>query len=162
MFDEKETNRKLCLVCSKGSLDMAYPGLVLANAALSEGVNVMMFFTFWGLDIINKKKMNHLKFDLVGNTSMPVPTLVGGLPGMSSMATAMMKKEMHNLEIPDVEEFLGMITEAGGKLYACKMTVDMFEDMHLIGEKDLYENIEGIVSASDFIVMTDEAEVMFI
>ncbi len=162
MFDEKETERKLCLICSKGSLDMAYPGLVLANAALSEGVDVMLFFTFWGLDIINKKKMNNLKFDLVGNTSMPVPTMVGGLPGMSSMATAMMKKEMHKLEIPEVEEFLEMITEAGGKLYACKMTVDMFEDMHLMEEEDLFNDIEGIVSASDFIVMTEGAEVMFI
>jgi peroxiredoxin family protein len=162
MFNETESNRKLCIICSKGSLDMAYPGLVLGNAALSEGVDVMMFFTFWGLDIINKRKMNHLNFSLVGNTSMPVPTMVGGLPGMSGLATTMMKREITKLEIPPVDEFLEMITDAGGRMYACKMTVDMFEDMHLMTESDLYEGIEGVVSASDFIEMTEGAQMLFI
>lgn len=162
MFNEKETDRKLCIICSKGSLDMAYPGLVLANAALTEGVDVMLFFTFWGLDIINQRKMNHLKFVPVGNPSLPVPTVVGSIPGMAGVATALMNREMEKLEIPKVDEFLEMITEAGGQLYACKMTVDMFEDMHLMSEEDLYTEIDGIVSASDFIEMTEGAQLLFI
>lgn len=162
MFDDKETDRKLCIICSKGSLDMAYPGLVLANAALTEGVEVMMFFTFWGLDMINTRKMNHLKFMPVGNSSMPIPTAIGGLPGVSGVATAMMNREMEKLEIPKVDEFLEMISDAGGELYACKMTVDMFEDMHLMSADDLYPEIDGIVSASDFIVMTEGAQMLFI
>ena len=162
MFDDKDTDRKLCIICSKGSLDMAYPGLVLANAALTEGVEVMLFFTFWGLDIINTRKMNKLKFVPVGNPSLPIPTAVGGLPGVAGMATAMMNREMEKLEIPKVDEFLEMITDAGGELYACKMSIDMFEDMHLLKEEDIYPGVEDIVSASDFIVMSEGAQMLFI
>ena len=162
MFDEKETDRKLCIICSKGTLDMAYPGLVLANAALTEGVEVIMFFTFWGMDIINKRKMDKLKFTPVGNTSMPIPTAIGGLPGMAGIATAAMKREMEHLEIPPVSEMLEMITDAGGTLYACKMSVDMFEDMHLFKEADIYEGVDSVVSASDFIVMSEGAQLLFI
>jgi peroxiredoxin family protein len=162
MFNETETDRKLCIICSKGSLDMAYPGLVLANAALTEGVEVTLFFTFWGMDIINKKKMNHLQFQPVGNSSMPIPTMLGGLPGVSGMATAMMKREMTKLEIPPVGEMLDMISEAGGEMYACKMSVDMFEDMHMFHEADMYEGVDSVVSASDFIVMSEGSQLLFI
>lgn len=162
MFNEKETDRKLCIICSKGTLDMAYPGLVLANAALTEGVEVIMFFTFWGMDIINTRKMDKLKFNPVGNTSMPVPTVIGGLPGMSSLATAMMKHEIGNLEIPVVSEMLEMISDAGGMMYGCKMSVDMFKDMHLIKDEDIYPGVDSVVSASDFIVMSEDAQIIFI
>ena len=145
MFED--TDRKICIICSKGTLDMAYPGLVLANAALMEGIDVTMFFTFWGLDMINKRKMNHLKFVPIGNPSMPIPNAIGGLPGMTNVATAMMKREIHKLDFPDVEEFLEMINDAGGKLYACKMSVDMFHDMHMMDEDDIYERVEGVVGA---------------
>src|SRR5664279_22108 len=62
--------RKLVLICSKGNLDMAYPGLILGNAAAGEGIEVHMFFTFWGLDIVNKKTNGKLQFTMVGNTAM--------------------------------------------------------------------------------------------
>lgn len=98
----------------------------------------------------------------VSNSSMPIPTAISGLPGVAGVATAMMNREMEKLEIPKVDEFLEMISEAGGELYACKMTVDMFEDMHLMSADDLYPEIDGIVSASDFIVMTEGAQLLFI
>ena len=158
--DDKE--RKLCIICSKGTLDMAYPGLVLANAALMEGIDVTLFFTFWGLDIINKKKMNRLKFVPIGNPSMPIPNAVGGLPGMTNVATAVMKREISQLDFPDVEEFLEIITDAGGKLYACKMSVDMFHDMHMMNEEDIYDRVEGIVGATDFMEMSEDAQIIFI
>jgi peroxiredoxin family protein len=160
MFEEKE--RKLCIICSKGTLDMAYPGLVLANAALMEGIDVTIFFTFWGLDIINKRKMNHLKFVPIGNPSMPIPNAIGGLPGMTNVATAVMKHEIAKLEFPEVEEFLEMITDAGGKLYACKMSVDMFEDMHMLHKENIYERVEAVVGATDFMEMSEGAQIIFI
>ncbi len=160
MFEE--TDRKLCIICSKGTLDMAYPGLVLANAALMEGLEVTMFFTFWGLDIINKKKMNDLKFVPVGNPAMGIPQAVGGLPGMTNIATKMMKKEIAALDFPEIEEFLDIIVDSGGKLYACKMSVDMFEDMNMLAEDDLYDGIEGVVGATDFIEMSEGAQIIFI
>ncbi len=161
MFND-DSDRKLCIICSKGTLDMAYPGLVLANAALMEGIDVTIFFTFWGLDMINKKKMNKLKFVPIGNPSMPIPNAIGGLPGMTNVATAVMKKEIAKLDFPVVDEFLEMISDAGGKLYACKMSVDMFEDMYMMKEEDIFDRVDGVVGATDFMEMSEGGQIIFI
>src|SRR6476659_10479478 len=106
-FDNESSEwRKLSIICSKGNLDMAYPGLILANAALGEGVETHLFFTFWGFDMINKKTMGGLKLTLLGNTAMHVPQGLGGLPGMTTMATHQMRKAIADLGIPEVPEFL--------------------------------------------------------
>ena len=158
VFDDVETDRKLAIICSKGSLDMAYPGLVLANAALGEGIETHLFFTFWGFDMINKETMGHLKFTPVGNPATHMPQMLMGLPGMTSFATHMMKKQIEGIDIPEVPEFLEMITDAGGHLWACRMSADM---MHL-DEDDLYERVEGIISATDFIELSEGAQTIFI
>lgn len=155
---EDETDRKLSIICSKGSLDMAYPGLVLANAALAEGVEVHLFFTFWGFDMITKKTMDHLRFSPVGNPATHMPTLLAGLPGVQAFATHMMRKQIEGLDIPEVPEFLEMISDAGGHLWACRMSADM---MH-VDESDLYDRVEGIISAADFIEFSDGGQVIFI
>ena len=156
--DEDNGGRKMAIICSKGSLDMAYPGLVLANAALSEGVEVHLFFTFWGFDMINEKTMDHLKFTPVGNPATHMPQMLMGLPGMTSFATYMMKKQIEGIDIPDVREFLELITDAGGHLWACRMSADM---MH-IDEDDLYDRVEGIINAADFIEISEGAQTLFI
>src|SRR5215471_17463312 len=92
----------LSIILSKGTLDMAYPGLILANAARMSGIDATLFFTFWGLDIVTRQTIDHLHVATVGNPSMHVPTMVGGMPGMEAFATHMMKKEMEKLEIPPV------------------------------------------------------------
>src|SRR6476469_2105560 len=79
----ESTGRKLAIICSKGNLDMAYPGLILANAALGEGVETHLFFTFWGFDMITKSRMHELKFTMLGNTATHMPQGLGGLPGMT-------------------------------------------------------------------------------
>ncbi len=95
MFEENK-DRKLCIICSKGSLDMAYPGMVLANAALMEGIEATIFFTFWGLDMITDKRMDSLKCTPLGNPSMAmpngmgIPNLMAILPGMTDFSTSMM------------------------------------------------------------------------
>src|SRR4249919_4161739 len=150
--------RKLAIICSKGNLDMAYPGLVLANAALGEGIETHLFFTFWGFDMINKKTMGELKFTMLGNTATHMPQGLGGLPGMTAMATHQMKKSIADLGVPEVPEFLEQIVASGGHLWACRMSADM---NHLTMD-DLYDEVEGIISASDFIEMTAGAQLLFI
>ena len=157
-FDEEETGRKLAIICSKGNLDMAYPGLILANAALGEGVETHLFFTFWGFDMINKKTMGDLKFTMLGNTATHLPQGLGGLPGMTAMATHQMKKQIHDIGVPDVPEFLEQIVASGGHLWACRMSADMMQ----LDESDLYDDVEAIISASDFIEMTGGAQLLFI
>jgi peroxiredoxin family protein len=158
-FDNPESEgRKLAIICSKGNLDMAYPGLILANAALGEGVETHLFFTFWGFDMITRETMGHLKFTMLGNTATHMPQGLGGLPGMTAMATAKLKKAIADLDVPDVPEFLEQIVASGGHLWACRMSADM---NHLTMD-DLYEEVEGIISASDFIEMTNGAQLLFI
>jgi peroxiredoxin family protein len=157
-FDDTETDRKLAIICSKGSLDMAYPGLILANAALGEGVETHLFFTFWGFDMINKQTMGDLKFTPLGNTATHMPQGLGGLPGVTHMATSRLKKSIAELDVPEVPEFLDQIVASGGHLWACKMSADM---NHLT-EEDLYDEVEGIISASDFIELTEGAQLLFI
>jgi peroxiredoxin family protein len=157
-FDDGPTGRKLAIICSKGSLDMAYPGLVLANAALGEGVEVDLFFTFWGFDIINPRYMADLKFTMLGNPATHMPQGLGGLPGMTALATHQMRRSISEVEVPEVPEFLEQIVGSGGHLWACRMSADM---QH-VTEADLYDGVEGIISASDFIEMTAGAQLLFI
>ena len=96
---------KVSIIISRGSLEGVYPGLIMANGASMEGIEASLFFTFFGLDAIIQKRMNSLKVATVGNPAMHMPTLLGALPGMSSFATSMMKKEMEKLDIPPVGEF---------------------------------------------------------
>jgi peroxiredoxin family protein len=156
--DEAATTRKLAIICSKGSLDMAYPGLILANAALGEGLETHLFFTFWGYDIINKKTMADLKFTMLGNPATHVPQGLGGLPGMTAMTTSRLRKSIAELDVPEVPLFLDLIVAQGGHLWGCRMSADM---NHLTVD-DLYDGVEGIISASDFIEKTAGAQLLFI
>src|SRR5215207_7008240 len=156
--DDTAGGRTLAIICSKGNLDMAYPGLVLANAALGEGVETHLFFTFWGFDIITRSRMHDLKFTLLGNTATHLPQGLGGLPGMTAMATRLMKKQIADIGVPEVPEFLDQIVASGGHLWACRMSADMMQ----LTEDDLYEPVEGIISAADFIEKTEGAQLLFI
>jgi peroxiredoxin family protein len=163
--DDEDSDRKLAIICSKGNLDMAYPGLILANAALGEGVETHLFFTFWGFDMILKSRMNDLKFSPVGNTAMHMPVgdmrvaaALAPLPGMQSAATKMMKKQIADLGVPEVPDFLEQITAAGGHLWACRMSADMMK----VDESDLYDGVEAIINASDFIELTKGGQLLFI
>ena len=164
--DETPTGRKLAIICSKGNLDMAYPGLILANAALGEGIEVHLFFTFWGFDIINKETMGNLKFSYLGNTAMHLPMApnmpvwagMGAIPGMTKMATKMMRKQLDDLEIPGVREMLDIIVASGGHLWGCKLSFDM----NGLTQSDLYEGVEDVISAADFIELSEGAQVIFV
>ena len=158
--------RKIAFIASKGNLDMAYPALIMANAALGEGIETHIFFTFWGFDLVTERTMDDLKFTMVGNTAMhlpqapslPLPQMMGVLPGMTAMATKMMRKQMDDLDIPGVREFLDIIVASGGHLWGCKLTFDM----NGLTGTDLYEGIEGVISATDFIELSEGAQVIFI
>jgi peroxiredoxin family protein len=161
--------RKVAFICSKGTLDMAYPALVMGWAALGNGIDVTIFFTFWGLDIINKARVDHLELAPVANTSMKmdmmgvpghlgIPNIVGVLPGMTAFATKLMKDKMTALEVPPVREYLQMMVDGGAKLYACKMSVDMMG----LDKKDFVDGVIDIVTAGDFMDMTEGAQVIFI
>jgi peroxiredoxin family protein len=150
--------RKVSIICSKGSLDMAYPGLILANAARMSGIEATLFFTFWGLDIVTEKKVDKLSLATVGNPSMGVPTLLGGLPGMQWMATRMMKKTIDKLDVPPVRELLETLDDSGAELYGCQMAAQMM-GLH---KSDLVPQVREIITAMDFFEKSNGAAVLFI
>jgi len=145
----------------KGSLDMAYPPLILANAARMSGIETHVFFTFWGLDIITKSKMKKLSVATVGNPSMHpwfhIPTLLGALPGMSAAASWMMRREIDKLDFPPVDEFVEMLVDAGACMYGCKMSMDMMK----LTKEDLVEGAE-VLGAMEFLEVAEGAQTLFI
>jgi len=143
---EDEKVKKICFILSKSAMDSAYAAMVMANGARMEGIEVEMFFTFFGLDAITKKKMNHLHQPTVGNPSFPFPSMIGGLPGMESLVTNQMKKEMEKLDMPPVDEFMEMISLSGGKIYACKLAMDMFK----LKKEDMVDYLDGVLTVGDF------------
>jgi peroxiredoxin family protein len=148
----------VAIIVSKGSLDMAYPGLILANAARMSGIEATLFFTFWGLDVVTEKTVDHLHVATVGNPSMHLPTLVGGLPGMAGAATTMMKKEMDRLDIPPVRELLQILSDSGARIYACRLAMDMFKRT----KADLVPQVEDVITAMDFFDKAAGAQVIFV
>lgn len=165
-FMTKGSDRKICFICSKGNLDMAYPALIMANGAVGEGIETHIFFTFWGMDMINKKTMHHLKFTLLGNTAMHPPGRfgismaqgLGGLPGMTKMATWMLKKQIAAQGVPEVPEFLDLLVESGAKLWACKMSVDMMG----LTKEDMHDGVEDIINVASFLELATDAQVIFV
>ena len=168
MADE---TRKVAFICSKGDLDMAYPALIMGWAALGNGIDVTIFFTFWGMDLIRKTRQDHLEIAPVANTAMKmsmmglkgadnvgIPNWMGGLPGMTAFATKLMKDKMKTLGVPPVSEYIQMLVDGGAKLYACKMSVDMMG----LTMADFADGVCGIVTAGDFMDMTDGAQIVFI
>ncbi|MGD0226399.1 MAG: DsrE/DsrF/DrsH-like family protein [Terriglobia bacterium] len=148
---------RVSIIVSRGSLEGVYPGLIMANGARMEGIEASLFFTFFGLDALTDKRLDHLKVATVGNPGMHIPTLLGALPGMSAFATFMMKKEMQKLDIPPVREFLQMIHDAGGEIYACKASVDMFH----LKKQDFTPVVDDIITVGEFYAKSAGAQIIF-
>ena len=131
---------RMAIIASKGTLDMAYPPLILASTAAAFDLEVGIFFTFYGLDIINKKKNKNLKVPPLANPAMPmpVPNIIGVLPGMTAMATSMMKSWMAKQNVPTIPELLEACIDGGVKLIACQMTMDVMG----VKREDLIDPIE--------------------
>jgi len=155
--ENTELISKVSIVVSKGSLEGVYPGLIMANGARMEGIEADLFFTFFGLDAIIKKRMHKLKVATVGNPAMHMPTLLGALPGMSAFATSMMKKEMDKIDIPPVGEFIKMISDAGGGIYACHATVEMFH----LKKEDFCDQLDGILTVGEFYERSAGGQIIF-
>lgn len=157
---EKENKYKLnkvLIICSKGTIEDVYAALVMGNGAVMEGIETKLFFTFFGLDAIKKKTMNRLHTSTVGNPAMrmpgglPFPTWLGGLPGIEAGVSAMMRKEMDKLDIPNVDEFLELIVAGGGELFACKLASDMFG----LTKEDFHPDVKDIITVGDLYAMCD-------
>lgn len=149
--------KKLAIIASKGTLDWAYPPFILASTAAALGYEVTIFFTFYGLTLL-KKDLSDLKISPLGNPAMPmpvsIPSIVQILPGVESAATLMMKHKLKSKGVASIEELRSLCLEAGVRLVACEMTVDLFDFKH----EDFIAGIES-GGAATFFEFAGEADV---
>lgn len=151
----EETPKRLALIASKGTLDAAYMPLILATTAVAMDMEAAIFFTFYGLDIINKKKMHRLKVSPVGNPAMPmsIPSIVSIIPGMTAMATSMMNGWMKRAGTATIPELIDACFEFDVRLIACQMTMDVMS----IKKEELIDGVEfgGAATFLEFAMDSD-------
>ncbi len=157
MASEPKTIEKVAIVISKGSLEGIYPGLIMANGARMEGIEADLFFTFFGLDAIRKDRYEKVKVATVGNPGMHMATWIGAIPGLSALATRMMKRQMEKIDIPPIPEFIELVGDSGVRLYACKATVDMFG----LDLDDFVPQVEDIISVGEFYERAAGGQIIF-
>lgn len=152
-----EPIEKISVVISRGSLEGVYPGLIMANGARAEGIEANLFFTFFGLDVIHKTRHDHIKLATVGNPGLHFATLLGGLPGVSSVMTHYMNRKMEQLDIPSIPEFVEMIADSGAGLYACQASVDLFG----MEKNDFIPQIADIITVGEFFEKAAGGQILF-
>jgi peroxiredoxin family protein len=148
---------KVSIIISKGSLEGIYPGLIMANGARAEGIEANLFFTFFGLDAIHAQRLNHIKVSTVGNPGMHMATMLGGLPGMSAIATHVMGKKMEKFNIPGIPEFMELIGDTGCAMYACKASVDLFG----FEKNDFIPQLQDIITVGEFYDIAAGGQIIF-
>jgi peroxiredoxin family protein len=129
----------------------------MTNGARAEGIEANLFFTFFGLDAIHRTRIEHIKVATVGNPGLHLPTMVGGLPGVSSVMTRYMNRKMEQLDIPPIPEFVEMIADTGAGLYACKASVDLFG----FEKNDLIPQVQDIITVGEFYEIAAGGQIIF-
>jgi peroxiredoxin family protein len=151
------TIEKVSIIVSKGSLEGIYPALIMANGARAEGIEANLFFTFFGLDAVHKKRHDHIKVATVGNPGLHLATMAGGLPGISSVMTHYLERKMEKLDIPSIPEFIEMISDTGAGLFGCQASCDLFE----LTKDDLVDQVKDIITVGEFYEMAAGGEIIF-
>jgi peroxiredoxin family protein len=148
--------KKMAIIATKGTLDMAYPPFILASTAAALGYEVQVFFTFYGLQLL-RRDLSDVKISPLANPAMPMPipmpVLVAALPGMETMATMMMKQKLKKKGVASLEELRALCLEADVKFIACQMTVDLFD----FEKSDFIDEVEygGAATFMEFAGQTD-------
>ena len=152
--------KKLAIIATKGTLDFAYPPLILATTAAALDYEVTIFWTFYGLQVLKKER--NLKISPLGNPGMPMPVpmpvLIQALPGMESMATVMMKQKMASKGVASIDDLYDMAVESDVQMIACQMTVDLFDFKH----SELVDGVEYAGAARFFEVAQDADITLFV
>jgi peroxiredoxin family protein len=156
--DDSDDRQKMTIVTTQGSFDMAYPPLILASTAAAFGWEVMVFHTFWGLDVLHEEESKDLKLSAVGNPNMSVPNAVAALPGMDAMATKMLRRRIDENGTATIEELIDLSLESGVDLQACQMTIELLD----YDEDDFHDGVTTGVGAATAVRHMDESDVQLL
>lgn len=151
------TVEKVSIIISQGSLEGAYPGLIMANGAREDGIEANLFFTFFGLDVINRKRQEEIKLATVGNPGLHIATWLGGMPGISGLMTRYMEGKMGKMDIPTIPEFVEQIADSGCGLYACKLASDLFG----FTRDDYIPQVKEIITVGEFYRLSAGGQIIF-
>ena len=154
----EDDGKKMSIIATKGTLDMAYPPLILASTAAAFGYEVTVFHTFWGLDILHEERSKNLKLSSVGNPNMPLPNAVGALPGMDRVTTKMMERRIADNDTASIEELLEMSLDMGVEFQACQMTIDLMD----YDEDDFYDGVTTGVGAATALQDMADADIQLL
>ncbi len=156
--EKGEQAERMLIILSKGTMDMVYPALMIATTAATMGKEVHMFFTFWGLQAVSKKHVGSLKVSPVGNPGMPMPNILGMIPGMTAMATSMMRGKIRKAKVPSIPDMFKMAKDLGVKLHACSTT------MAVMGtpRESLIDEIDDVVGAATMVSLGEGGQTIFI
>lgn len=148
--------KRIAIVASKGTLDQAYPPMILASTAVSLGWEAGIYFTFYGLDILHSERFDRLKVSPLANPAGPLqlPNALGAVPGATAAATKVMKKWMADARMPTIPEFIEMTQELGVRFFACATTMGVMG----VEEGDLIPGAD-IAGAAAFLDYAADADV---
>lgn len=155
---EQDEPPKMAIIATKGTLDMAYPPLILSSTAAAFGYEVTVFHTFWGLDILHEEKSKSLKLSSIGNPNIPVPNVIGALPGMDRVMTRFMERQIEQNDTASIEELLETALDMGVELQACQMTMDLLD----YDEADFYAGVTTGVGAATAIQDMAESDIQLL
>ena len=155
---ETKQEDRLLVILSKGTLDMVYPAFMIANTGAAMGKDVHMFFTFWGMNAVTTKTYGSLKVAPVGNPGLPMPNILGMIPGMTSMATRMMKGRIGKAKVPSIPDMVKTAKELGVKLHACSTTLEVMGTT----KEMLLPEVDDIVGAATMLELGQGGQIIFI
>ncbi|MEF8826095.1 MAG: DsrE/DsrF/DrsH-like family protein [Halapricum sp.] len=153
--DVGDDQKQMTIIATKGTLDMAYPPLILASTAAAFGWDVVVFHTFWGLEILHEERSKNLQLSSVGNPNMPVPNILAALPGMDRMTTWMMNRQIEDNDTATIEELVGTCIDMDVELQACQMTQELMD----YDETEYYEGVTTGVGAATAIEHMADADI---
>jgi peroxiredoxin family protein len=155
---ESSGGDKMSIIATKGTLDMAYPPLIMASTAAAFGYDVTVFHTFWGLDILHEEHSKDLRLSSVGNPNMPVPNVLGALPGMDKVTTSMMERRISDNDTATIEELIETSLEMGVEFQACQMTIELMD----YDEDAFFDDVETGVGAATAVEDMAEADIQLL
>lgn len=156
--DTEDDTKSMVIIATKGTLDMAYPPLILASTAAAFDWDVTVFATFWGLEILHEDNSKDLQLSSVGNPNMPVPNAIGALPGMDRMTTKMMNKRINDNDTATIEDLVQTSLDMGVEMQACEMTIDLMD----YNEDDFYDGVTTGVGAATALQRMEDADIQLL
>ena len=156
--DTGDDQKRMTIIATKGTLDMAYPPLILASTAAAFGWDVTVFHTFWGLEILHEERSKELQLSSVGNPNMPVPNILAALPGMDRMTTWMMNRRIEDNDTATIEELIETSLDMGVEFQACQMTIELMD----YDEDNFYDGVTTGVGAATAIQDMADADIQLL